>query len=166
MTSRTLAAVMFGLTLLAILGPMPAEAGGRYSGDSRRGDPLPAAAPLANSFSGRYEGEARFTEKSIFRNSENNRSQFKNSFSKRSVFGNRVERTSRLKHRFNHEAAVRHPLPVLPDLEISQPAQRSPGVTTTFADHATLDPAIRQAIARDLRSIFARDRGAEAGSPR
>ena len=165
MTFRSLAAVLASLMVLAILIPTPAEAGGRYSGHSRAGDALRANPPLGNSFTGRYAGEARFTEKSTFRNSENNRSQFRNSFARRSVFGNRVDRTSRLKHRFNLEAASGRPFAVLPYLEIFQPADRTSRPTNVLADQVPLDPAVRRAIAQDLTSIFARNSIAEAGSP-
>lgn len=144
--------------LLGLLLALPALSGalaeGRYSGrsDGSRVGSLPYT--LGNSFTGRYQGVYRFTDKSTLRNSENNRSQFKNSFAKRSYFGNRQDRVSKLKQRYARSLQQGRPLPPIPDLDIYQPANRPPRLGPR--SDPPLDKATRQEIAKILRAHAAR----------
>lgn len=147
MTTRMTRGAFAAALLAGLLAAAPAAGGGRYSGESG-GAALPPS--LGNSFTGRYAGAYRFTEKSFFRNSENNRSHFRNGFARRSLFGQRVERESRLKQRYAAEAAVPRALPALPDLEIFQPAERPPRLGGAPAADPPLDAATRREIADKL----------------
>lgn len=136
--------------LMVLAAGSSAEAGDRYSGrsDGSRVGSLPQS--LGSSFTGRYEGVYRFTNKSTLRNSENNRSQLKNSFARRSDFGNREDRVSKLKQRYVRDLQQGRSLLPVPELEIFQPANRPPRLGE--AVDPPLDAATRREIADILRS--------------